>query len=194
MKANIPSSKDPPVLIRCNGKRLDGATLVPWVRGKYVAWDATTIHTCAVSYIHLTSTMPGGVAEHAPDRKRAKYSSLPATHEFVPVAVESLGGLGPVNRASREFLMELGRRMTAVSCDPLHGDRAPVPALMHIQSEIQCRSLQRHFRTMHRGRGPLTRSRLMAHPRIVSKSLRNYSYLGQIKNNNLAAKQFCCVT
>ena len=116
MKADIPSSKEPPGLIRCDGKRPDGATLVPWARGKYVAWDATTIHTCAVSYIHLTSTMPGGAAEHAADRKRAKYSSLPATHEFVPVAVESLG---PVNRAGREFLMELGRRMTAVSGDPL---------------------------------------------------------------------------
>src|SRR5678815_2452132 len=46
-------------LIRCDGKRPDGATLVHWARGKYVAWDATTIHTCAASYIHLTSIMPG---------------------------------------------------------------------------------------------------------------------------------------
>src|SRR6218665_1402028 len=42
-------------------------------------------------------------------------SNLPATHDFVPVAIESLG---PVNRTGREFLMELGRRMTTIFCDP----------------------------------------------------------------------------
>src|SRR6218665_2055942 len=83
--------------------RPNGDTPVPWARGKYVAWDATTVHTCAASYIHLTSVAPGGAAEHAGDRKRAKYSNLPATHDFVPVAIESLD---PVNR------------MTAISCDP----------------------------------------------------------------------------
>src|SRR6218665_3799926 len=81
----------------------------------YVAWDATSVHTCAASYIHLTSVAPGGAAELAADRKRGKYSNLPATHDFVPVAIESLG---PVNRTGREFLMELGRRMTTISCDP----------------------------------------------------------------------------
>lgn len=115
VKADVPSSKEPPGLIRNDGKRPDGATLVPWARGKYIAWDATTVHTCAASYIHLTSVAPGGAAEHAADRKRGKYSNLPATHDFVPVAIESLG---PVNRTGREFLMELGRRMTTISCDP----------------------------------------------------------------------------
>jgi hypothetical protein len=115
VKADIPSSKEPPGLIRTDGKRPDGATLVPWARGRYVAWDATSIHTCATSYLSITSSMPGGAAEHAANRKCAKYSTLPTTHDFVPIAIESLG---PLNRTGREFLMELGRRMTAVSGDP----------------------------------------------------------------------------
>src|SRR6218665_2906547 len=56
-----------------------------------------------------------GAAEHAADRKRNKYATLPASHEFVPIAVETLG---PINREGREFLLELGRRGAWVSGDP----------------------------------------------------------------------------
>src|SRR6218665_3939155 len=50
-KAEIPSTREPTGLFRADGKRPDGATLVPWERGKYIAWDATIVHTCAASYI-----------------------------------------------------------------------------------------------------------------------------------------------
>src|SRR6218665_2206355 len=89
-KAGIPSSKEPPGLIRTDGKRPDGATPNPRSRGRYVAWDATAIHTCASSYIHLTASTTGGAAEQAAERKRAKYANLPATHDFIPLAIESL--------------------------------------------------------------------------------------------------------
>src|SRR6218665_3532435 len=69
-KADTPCTKEPSGLIRTDGKRPDGATLVPWARGKYIAWDFTAIHTCAASYLHLSSSVPGGAAEHAADRKR----------------------------------------------------------------------------------------------------------------------------
>src|SRR6218665_996997 len=52
-KADTPCTKEPSGLIRTDGKRPDGATLVPWARGKYIAWDFTAIHTCAASYLHL---------------------------------------------------------------------------------------------------------------------------------------------
>jgi len=115
-RADTPSTKEPPGLFRSDGKRPDGATLIPWARGKYIAWDATSIHTCAASYIHLTSTTPGAAAELAETRKNAKYADLPATHNFVPIAFETLG---PINRSGLEFLTELGRRLTAVTGDPL---------------------------------------------------------------------------
>src|SRR6218665_1514482 len=59
-KADIPSSKEPLGLLRSDGKRPDGSTLVPWSAGKYITWDVTNVHTCAPSYIHRTSVMAGG--------------------------------------------------------------------------------------------------------------------------------------
>jgi len=88
--------------------------LVPWTRGRFIAWDATAIHTCASSYLHLTSTVSGGAAEQEADRKRTKYSSLPTSYEFIPVAIESLG---PINHTGLEFLQELGCRMTEATGD-----------------------------------------------------------------------------
>src|SRR6218665_1511483 len=86
-----------------------------YTRGKYIAWDFIAIHTWAASYLHLSSSVPGGATKHAADRKRNKYATLPASHEFVPIAVETLG---PINREGREFLLELGRRGVGVSGDP----------------------------------------------------------------------------
>src|SRR6218665_561232 len=51
LRAGIPSTQEPEGLFRTDGKRPDGATLVPWSAGKYLAWDATEAHTCAASYI-----------------------------------------------------------------------------------------------------------------------------------------------
>ena len=82
---------------------------------RYIAWHATAIHTCASSYIHLTASATGRAAEQAAERKSTKYSTLPATHDFIPVAIESLG---PINSTRLAFLQELGRRMTEDTSDP----------------------------------------------------------------------------
>ena len=73
----ISSSKEPSGLSRTDGKRPDWASLVPWTRGRFIAWDTTAIHTCTSSYLHLTSTVSGGAAEQAAKRKRTEYSSHP---------------------------------------------------------------------------------------------------------------------
>ena len=80
-----------------------------------MTWDATSVHTCATSYIHLTSLTPGAAAEMAATKKTSKYAQIPTTHDFIPVALETLG---PINTEGREFLSELGRRLTIVSGDP----------------------------------------------------------------------------
>ena len=112
--ADIPSTKEPTGLLRTDGKRPDGATLVPWSAGKYMTWDATVVHTCAASYLSQTAISAGSAAEQAAIHKTAKYALLPATHMFVPVAFETLG---PVNSEGAEFLSELGRRISVVSGD-----------------------------------------------------------------------------
>ena len=46
-KAQVPASKEPVGLPREDAKRPDGATLIPWARGKPMAWDVTVPDTYA---------------------------------------------------------------------------------------------------------------------------------------------------
>ena len=41
--ADVPSSKELHALVRSDGKRPDGLTLVPWKGGKPLAWDVTAV-------------------------------------------------------------------------------------------------------------------------------------------------------
>ena len=54
------------------------------------------------------------VAALAEERKVAKYNGLPVTHSFTPVAIETLGAIGP---KSLLFLKELGWRARRQSGD-----------------------------------------------------------------------------
>ena len=45
--AKIPSHLDPLGLYRSDGKRPDGATVVPWKCGRVLVWDATCTDTLA---------------------------------------------------------------------------------------------------------------------------------------------------
>src|SRR6218665_1916503 len=106
--------KEPSGLLRIDGKRPDGATLIPWSAGRYMAWDTTVVHTCAASYLSQTAISAGSAAEQAGIRKTAKYAMLPATYVVVTIAFKTLGA---VNAEGAEFLSELGRRISSVSGD-----------------------------------------------------------------------------
>jgi len=105
--------KEPSDLVRVDGKRPDGSTLILWHAGEAMAWDVTIVNTLAESY-STVSASPGGAAEHAAARKTSKYSSLPASHMFQPLALQTLG---PINSSGISFLVELGRRLMDVSGD-----------------------------------------------------------------------------
>jgi len=75
-KTDIAALKEPSGLLRTDGKRPDGVTLLPWKQGKCVAWDVTVSDTLAQSYVHETSQTPGAAAEAAAERKTNKYMSL----------------------------------------------------------------------------------------------------------------------
>jgi len=113
-KADIPAVKEPSGLLRSDGKRPDGLTLIPWNNGRCVTWDVTVTDTLAQSYLPVTSVSPGGAAEAAADRKVAKYTQLAATYTFVPIAMETMG---PINSDGLQFLSDLGRRISQVSDD-----------------------------------------------------------------------------
>ena len=93
-KTNIPAPKEPHGLVRADGRRPDGATLIPWSRGKCLTWDVTVPDTLAQSYLAMSSQSGGATAEFASVRKWAKYASVASTHIFCPVACETMG---PIN-------------------------------------------------------------------------------------------------
>ena len=90
--------------------------MVPWSKGKPLAFDVTCSDFFAPSRVHL----PDGAALIAKEQqKEAKYSELFLTHHVQAIAVDSLGRWGP---SSLAFLQELSRRLRARTCDPRAGN------------------------------------------------------------------------
>ena len=115
IRADIASVKEPTGLLAGSNLRPDGATLIPWARGKCLAWDATTPDTLASSHLPSTSRSAGAAAAHSSTIKLQKYADLVPTHHVVPIAVETLG---PWGVESLEFVRELGRRTSLTTGDP----------------------------------------------------------------------------
>ena len=72
-------------------KRPDGASLIPWKRGRSVVWDVTVSDTFARSYISATSVLAGSAAERSASLKIIKYAEIARNHIFVPLACEATG-------------------------------------------------------------------------------------------------------
>ena len=86
----ISSTLEPIGLLRKDGRRPGGHTLMPWQRGRTLAWDFTCISRLANSYLRM-GVLPGAnAASEAEVRKRNHYSDLPSTVIFKPVAMETL--------------------------------------------------------------------------------------------------------
>ena len=78
--AKVPSHLEPTGLYRSDGKRPDGATIVPWKRGKILVWDATCPDTLAPSHSSLAIREAGAVTADAEFKKRQKYAHLDSSH------------------------------------------------------------------------------------------------------------------
>ena len=89
-------------------KRPDGASIIPWKRGRNVAWDVTVADTFAASYLPHTSVLAGAAAERAAELKNAKYDYLTKNYIFVPLACEA-SGLWCTDAI--DFLQDLGSRI-----------------------------------------------------------------------------------
>ena len=90
-------------------------TTVPWSEGKCLVWDFTCSDTLAHSHLNKAVQGAGIVATDAESRKKAKYSSLPTTYIFVPIAIETFGAMGT---EATYFFNELGRRMADTTEEP----------------------------------------------------------------------------
>ena len=83
-------------------------TIVPWKCGQLLVWEATCTDTFAVSYRQQATTGRGEIAAAAEDLKVGKYAHLSPAFTFTPVAIETMGVLGPRTAA---FLRDLRRRI-----------------------------------------------------------------------------------
>ena len=108
----IPVVKEPTSLLQQDGKRPDGTTLLPWARGKPMAWDVTVPDTYAESHISNTAREAGAAANRASASKTAKYGALSVSHIFVPVAIETAGTWGQL---AIQLVQEIGKRITTVT-------------------------------------------------------------------------------
>jgi hypothetical protein len=111
----VPCVKEPQGLVREDGKRPDGLTLVPWLSGKCATWDVTVVDTLGSAYLQKSANTAASAAETAANRKREKYRSLEESYRFYPVAIETLG---PICESAQNFIEEIGFKITELTADP----------------------------------------------------------------------------
>jgi len=110
----MPAVKELINLMRDDNKRPDGTTLLPWARGKPMAFDVTVPDTFSESRTGRTATKPGAAAQKTPQNKIDKYSKLASTHIFYPFAIETAGTW---HEMAIELTHEIGRHITTITED-----------------------------------------------------------------------------
>ena len=115
MNFGLPCHLEPTGLYRDDGKRPDGATVVPWKRGKVLVWDATCPDTLAPSHSSLAIRESGAVAADTEYRKRQKICIL-RTLIFLFHLRWRLGVFGV---EARSLFKDIGRHITTATQDPL---------------------------------------------------------------------------
>ena len=100
IKRSLASTKisahlEPVGICQADGRRPDGASVMPWRSGRVLVWDATCPDTFAPSHLQFADMEAGAVADLAERRKRVKYTELATDHYFIPVAIKNTGVFGP---------------------------------------------------------------------------------------------------
>jgi len=76
-RAGVPGMKEPHRLVRADGKRPDGLTLLPWNSGRSATWDVTVVDTLGNAYLQQSAITSASAAETAAVRTR----NLSKAHE-----------------------------------------------------------------------------------------------------------------
>ncbi|OWA51822.1 hypothetical protein BV898_16285 [Hypsibius exemplaris] len=53
VSASVAAIREPPTLVRQDGKRPDGMSMVPWKQGNALVWDVTVWDTMALTLVDL---------------------------------------------------------------------------------------------------------------------------------------------
>jgi hypothetical protein len=81
-------NKKPHGLLREDGKRPDGVTLIPWKKGRTLVWDVTCVDTLAATHLNGCSRRSGSAALSAEKLKYRKYSRIKESYTFVTFSIE----------------------------------------------------------------------------------------------------------
>ena len=118
VSVGVPAILEPNGLVRDNGKRPDGMSLIPWKMGRPLVWDATCVYTLASTHLPMTKSGAGNAASTAEDLKRRKYGTLGRGYIFVPFGVETLGPWGP---SAKGFFKDICKKLFDTTSDQKAG-------------------------------------------------------------------------
>jgi hypothetical protein len=114
--SDVPSVLEPSGLIRTDGRRVDGMSLIPWVRGKTLIWDATCSDTFVPSQLKHTARVKVRVKVRVVRVKENTYAPLLSqNYHFVPFAVETMG---PWCKEAKVFFNELAKNISLKTHEP----------------------------------------------------------------------------
>ena len=88
--------------------RPGGVTMLPWSRGRSLAWDFTCVHRLAVSHLSKGRQESSYVATAKEATKRQHYNDIPLCYILEAVAIETLGDIGD---SSWAFLRTVDQRI-----------------------------------------------------------------------------------
>ena len=135
-RAQIPAVKEPVGLMRQDGKRPDGTTILPWSRGRPLAWDVTVPY--AEAHVVNTAREAGAAANHAASRptrtpSTASYCVRFGGHWNRGYLAPSGGGTGTGDWKTD------GRHYRR--CQGVH---LPIPAAVRGTTEGECGLISKH--------------------------------------------------
>ena len=114
-KAGLPSVLEPPGLDGGDGSRPDGIRVFPFSGGRSLVWDCTCVDTFAGVHLNRSAMEAGTAANRTEERKRCKYAALVESHQFEPIAVETMGMYGEYTVV---ILRAIGRRLVEATGEP----------------------------------------------------------------------------
>lgn len=114
--ADMPSVLGPLGLIRADGRRVDGMSLILWARGQTLIWDAACTETFQPSLVESPARVAGKAARNMVRKKEHNYAPLlDQNYHFVPFVVETMG---PWCEVAKVFFNELAKRIALKTHEP----------------------------------------------------------------------------
>ena len=108
---HLPNKTEPTTIGSHLHVRPDGVTLIPFKKGKPLAWDVSCPHPICDSHMKSID-FPGAAATACEAKKISKYKGLEDNYIFTPIIVDSIGAYG---RKTSRFLDEIGRRLNSMT-------------------------------------------------------------------------------